>query len=322
MQSSRSSNKEILETENDKAMLSKGTIIFLMIASAIYFSISIVISLHDIFKINFEFLKLKHPEIFFDTIRDASKAQFGYSLLLISVVLFVFMCKNMVRKKYKIHVIAGMFGIIVALASMSVMTLLNNKISVYTYLISGFLCLYCMSVPTFVWCTRRLKNEKWEIFFITIIIGGTLSYLISGRAGMLINEIFKVNASYFPYAKPIAAILLLCPVVLIFSLGWLLFLLCKMFNSNQTESESFFNFAEVITCYIVMTICFSFISNPIKVLELVSSNFDFNNSSPCYFRKAYDGYIVLDPAHTKVLTYSKTNSEKYAVFECKLKESS
>jgi len=275
--------------------------------------------LHDILKINFEFLELKSPVLFFELVKEVGVHQFGFLCIIIFIFLVHSIYKATKNKKYKMHAFSGMLGLSLSFLSISLLCFFQKSSLFFLFIFSGFSCAYCVSVPIYMWCFNRFKEKGWEPVFITVVFGSIITYFLNGYSEIIINEVYTVDAKYFFYTKPIVMFLLLTPLISFSSLSAFCLILWKEFRSKKNNSKTFYNLNKMMACYVLISTSLVFMNNPIKILELTSSTFDFGSVSPCYFKDSYNGYIVLDPAHTKVLTYSKGNPSPYTVRECKLK---
>jgi len=298
--------------------ISRGMAVFIIFIAIIYIIPPSISFLHESLNLQFGFLELKHPELFFNFVKDIWIKQFGILCGFVVIFLAIEICKNIRGKKYKLHALAGMLGMSTSLLSISILTFFQESLLIGLFMTSGLLCVYCISVPTYMWCFDRFKEKKWEPIFITVVLGGVITYFLTGYSAIMINEIYTVNAKYFSYTVPVAIFLILAPFIVIVSSATLLYLLCKEFSTKEVNSDTFYNLNKMMSCYILMVISMAFGSYPVKVLELVSSKFDFDPKSPCHFENVYNGYIILDPAHTKVLTYSKGKASPYNVLACTL----
>lgn len=314
-----SKSKNDTEGSNKSLSISRGMACWVIFFAFVYIIPPSIVFLHESLNVKFNFLGLKHPDLFFEFFKTIGLRQFGVFLAIAAILLAFEIFKNIRAKKYKFHALAGMLGMLTSLLSMSLLAFFQESLLVWLFMISGLLCIYCISVPIYTWCFDRFKEKKWEPVFITVLLGGIITYFLTGYSAIMINEIYTVNARYFPYTVPVATFLLLTPFIAVISFIVLCYLLFKVYILNEIESDNFYTLNKMMACYILMVISMAFGSHPVMVLELVSSKFDFDPVSPCYFEKKYDGYIILDPAHTKVLTYSKDKSLPYSVLECSLK---
>ena len=313
-------NNGVEATSNKKyIIINKITAILILILGIIFIIPPTIGFLRNSLNIQFVFLELKLPELFFELVNKTGLRQFGVLCFIACIFLCVAIYKNIKKKKYKLHAFSGMLGLLLSLISILLIIFFEEPLLVFLFVIAGLLCSYCISVPIYAWCFNRFKEKKWEPLFIIAVLGSILTYFLTGFSAIVVNEIFTINAKYFSYTVPIVIFLLLTPIIAILSLCALCWLLWKEFRSTKVDSDTFYNLNKMMTCYILMSVSMAYSSNPMKLLEVTSSAFDFDPVSPCDFEDSYDGYIILDPAHTKVLTYSKGKPSPYTVRECKLK---
>ena len=275
---------------------------------------------HDVLGYNLTFGVFEPSPENFEIVNLVERTQFSVLTVLIAIVwarAFYIESKN---KTYKIHAKAGMVGVFFSLVSLSLISFLQWKLLVFIFGFSGFLCIYCTSVPMYSWVVKRFKQKQWESFFIATTLGGGTYYLLSGYAEIMLNELFTINASYFSYTLPIAKFLLVTPILALGSILTLFIVLRKENKTKDVTEQTFYNFNTMMVCFTLVVLCSALGSRSREALELVATKFDFDSKSPCSFEESYDGYIVLDPAHNKVLTYSKGSKTPYVVKGCALKK--
>ncbi|EOG7705007.1 hypothetical protein ACLINR_004546, partial [Vibrio parahaemolyticus] len=91
-------------------------------------------------------------------------------------------------------------------------------------------------------------------------------------------------------------------------------------NTQQSDGvRTFYNINKILACYVILVIAMASGSRASSVIELTSATFDFDPETQCKLDKKYDGYIILDPAHSKVLTYEKDAEKPYIVRDCRIK---
>ncbi|KOE76303.1 hypothetical protein ACS87_13575 [Vibrio parahaemolyticus] len=291
-----------------------------------------------------DILGWEFPSAILEKARYVEKMQFAYLAIFAAVVWIIAFVFSLIERKYNLHDTAGIIGVFASLASLSAMTFTEHKVLAISFAASGFLCVYCISVPLYTWFQSKLKQRAWETAFLGLVLGGSLSYILSGYSGIMINEIFKVNSDYFSFTKPIAMYLILTPYISVLSAVAIVCIVIvetrknkippqKENDSNekveqeqkqeleleQTDgTRSFYNINKILACYVILIISMASGSRASSVIELVSSTFDFDPKTHCKLDKEYDGYIVLDPAHSKVLTYDKGAEIPYVINNCKI----
>ncbi|EPY1003738.1 hypothetical protein ACW9N8_004503 [Vibrio parahaemolyticus] len=194
------------------------------------------------------------------------------------------------------------------------------------FAVSGFLCIYCVSVPIYFWFCSKLMDKAWETAFLTFTLGGVFSYILSGYSGIMLNEIFKVSSSHFSFTKPIAMYLILTPYISFLSFILIIYVVISETRKNKKGDESvhssgtrtFYGLNKILACYIILVVSMASGSRANTVIELVSSKFDFDSKTFCKLDKNYDGYMVLNPSYSKVLTYQKGADEPYVIYDCDL----
>ncbi|KOY43713.1 hypothetical protein ACX03_20400 [Vibrio parahaemolyticus] len=281
--------------------------------------------------------------------RDVEKYQFAYLGAFSAFAWLMAFLFGISEKDYRLHDLAGIIGVGASLASLSAMAFAEHKILAAAFAVSGFLCVYCISVPLYIWFQSKLKHKAWEVGFLTLVLGSTFSYILSGYSGILINEFFKVNSSYFSFTKPVAMFLILTPYISIFSFFFIMYVVwvetrknkscpddvnvnqentqqspddvnVNQENTQQSDGvRTFYNINKILACYVILVIAMASGSRASSVIELTSATFDFDPETQCKLDKKYDGYIILDPAHSKVLTYEKDAEKPYIVRDCRIK---
>lgn len=281
------------------------------------------------------FFGLSFPPSILELARDVEKYQFAYLGAFSAFAWLMAFLFGISEKDYRLHDLAGIIGVGASLASLSAMAFAEHKILAAAFAVSGFLCVYCISVPLYIWFQSKLKHKAWEVGFLTLVLGSTFSYILSGYSGILINEFFKVNSSYFSFTKPVAMFLILTPYISIFSFFFIMYVVwvetrknkscpeeVKVNQENTQQSDgvrTFYNINKILACYVILVIAMACGSRASSVIELTSATFDFDPETQCKLDKKYDGYIILDPAHSKVLTYEKDAEKPYIVRDCRIK---
>lgn len=281
------------------------------------------------------FFGLSFPPSILELARDVEKYQFAYLGAFSAFAWLMAFLFGISEKDYRLHDLAGIIGVGASLASLSAMAFAEHKILAAAFAVSGFLCVYCISVPLYIWFQSKLKHKAWEVGFLTLVLGSTFSYILSGYSGILINEFFKVNSSYFSFTKPVAMFLILTPYISIFSFFFIMYVVwvetrknkscpeeVKVNQENTQQSDgvrTFYNINKILACYVILVIAMASGSRASSVIELTSATFDFDPETQCKLDKKYDGYIILDPAHSKVLTYEKDAEKPYIVRDCRIK---
>jgi hypothetical protein len=301
-----------------------------------------------------------------DAIKSFEKWQFIVIIFIFALVWFVTFVLSIKENSYKLHDWAGIIGVFLSCISVALMGATQEFSFFVLLLTSGYLCVYCISVPIYFWFKNSLRDSAWEYAFLIVVVGSTFIYIIDGFASIMINEFFGFNSKYFSFTKPVAMFLILTPFVALFSFVGIL--LITLFETNQnTESSSttvddekkvvtlsetnkstevspsignnekevigdlslyskYFNFfyrvTSLMACYVLLIISLYLGNSSSSVLESVSAKFDFDPKASCILDIKYDGFIVLDSAYSKVLTYSKDKDyeNKYKVIICKLIE--
>lgn len=222
--------------------------------------------------------------------------------------------------KYKIHEIAGLIGIGLALLCLAGIPF--HPIFVYTFIVSGFLCLYSSFVQIMDSILPKFNNREWEPTLLFGAIFSIVLYFTNAFGSILLNEIFSIDASYFPktiiFAMLLVGSLFSLVATYIYIIYFSLSLIKKASNSNP--GVTFFQLTQFITAITLLIFSFSIVSSPSAFLERVATSFDFNSHYFCNFDKPVDGVITLDPAHTTVLTYRKKDEKKYNIERCILGE--
>jgi hypothetical protein len=167
---------EVKSESKKSIMISKTMAVFILIFSFIFIIPPTIGFLHESLKINFEFLNLKDPELFFELVKQMGTRQFGVLCLASLIILVIAIYKNIKNKKYKLHAFSGMLGLSLSLFSISIISFYQHPSLVFLFILSGFLCAYCISVPIYLWCFERFKNKQWEPIFITVVFGGVITY--------------------------------------------------------------------------------------------------------------------------------------------------
>lgn len=342
-------------------------------------------------------------------------------ILLILGWLYFSTCNR--RKKYNLHELAGIIGVPISFFSL-ILILYSNKpfihnLGLVLLTVSFFFSLYCISVPLYSWIDSKFKEGKWEKNFLSTITFGLIFYFSSGYANIRINEIFKIDSSYFEFTKPIAMLLCLSPIISIISFIGIIVIFFLEYNKNKCSSQktsynsdflngnitpqiyrysslkpngifdnqftskfikehkigkytcsskytcsiidveknefffqiknlnsqnqkninsikkinsftkgkwikevhnSFYNINAFTMLYSCLIISLTMTINTNRIIETFASTFDFNEKSQCIFKEGeYNGYIILDPAQSKVLTYKKIGENKkfsYTIHNC------
>ncbi|PSU95737.1 hypothetical protein [Photobacterium kishitanii] len=255
-----------------------------------------------------------------ETINKVTRYQAGALFVFIMLVwVYVFVhCKIL---KYGFHVIAGAISIIFALLAIAgVCFEIYSLLCLILLSLAGLLSIYCVSVPLVVFFQNKIRGS-WEYIIITIIFGSSLTFIISGYASVIVNEIFGINAKYLPYSTVLSMFIVLSPFLAIISFILLLviiFLKIDLFK-NEYGHNKFYLINAFVGCYILFIMSIGVGSHSSKSLERVASIFDFDSYHYCVFSEKVDGVIFLDSQYSKVLTYKKGRKPLYTVMVCNIK---
>lgn len=288
----------------------------IMLLAFAYLIAPLITFLHEAYGITFSFLDLQYPSAFFASVKYVERNQFAAFSLIIAFLWIGHIAINSNKQRFKLQPSAGALGVFTSLLSLLGLVLFKDSILVVLFGISGLICIYCISIPTSRWVYHCYKDKKWESIFLFVATAVVIYYFVSGYSAIKINEMYSIDAEYFSYTTPVVSFLLLTPYITLSAFVLLLIVLVKEFYFKSDSQSSFNNLNKMMTCYILMAISLALGSREAQVVELVSSNFDFSPTSPCFFNKHYDGYIMLDAAHTKVLIYSKDDTRPYRVRNC------
>ncbi len=223
--------------------------------------------------------------------------------------------------EYEFSHYAGIISIPLFCIGLGGLAIFQNIYFIYIFCISGFLSLYCYSVNALKWFKSKTTSFELDVFMLFTLMGGVGIYFLNGHASIIINEEFFINASYFPFSKLVAILLIAFPFFSFFSFFSFIFVVFKRWNRKTDGKEDFYDCHLLILSYVVLLMSFSLDNNRSDILEMVATKYDFDSRSLCLLdspeiEKSISGFIVLDPSHSKVLTYSEGRVPKYLVMPC------
>lgn len=237
--------------------------------------------------------------------------------LIWSIGLILYFKSEEQKKHFKIDHIAGLISVPLFALSIILMVFFKDYFSLSLFVLSGVLSVYVSFVELYRWFRFRTSEFAWESFVLVAVFGGIVLYLLSAYASIDINAEFKVNASYFPFTKPVAMFLVLAPYLPLLSMLAIVLLFMRR-KGKTSGQEDFYDFNFLISCYFVLVICTALEGYHSKILEIVATKFDFDSKTHCEIDiKNVGGVIVLDPAHTKALIYAPDLENKYTIEVCK-----
>ncbi|WP_462147144.1 hypothetical protein [Pseudoalteromonas gelatinilytica] len=288
-----------------------------------------VVSLINYLYINFDFTFgiNSHKFFYFTFISQRFTLAFG------ALFVFIYLIKyfiNFMKKKngldfeFNLHTISGIIGVLTFFITYSIILFsifdsLGARIACFIALfLSTFLCLYCSSVWCYIKLKSRLKEPMIGNFIFGFLFFGIVSYFVDGYSGLLINDIFSVNSKYFPFTKSLISLIIISPVLAFICLLTIIAVVFMIFRGKWSASAAFYKINIFISTYLLFSLSLYLMSSNVNLINMVSSNFDFDSKSPCEFIEEYSGFIVLDPAHTKVLVFNENELERYKVKACKV----
>lgn len=242
----------------------------------------------------------------------------GAIFLLWLIGLFLYFKSEKQKKYFKIDHVAGLISVPLFALSIILMAFFKNDFSLSLFVLSGVFSVYVSFVELYRRFRFRTSEFAWESFVLVAVFGGIVLYLLSGYASIDINAEFKVDASYFPFTKPVAMFLVLAPYLPLLSMLAIVLLFMRRNGKKTSGQEDFYDFNFLISCYFVLVICTALEGYHSKILEIVATKFDFDSKTHCEIDiKNVGGVIVLDPAHTKALIYAPDLENKYTIEVCK-----
>lgn len=263
-----------------------------------------------------------------ESLLNIEKWQFGATALLFAVWWLIAFGLYSKGKSYYLNDLAGILGVAVAMLSLSGMAFWPHKVLVLFFMVSGFLCIYCVSVPVYKWFFRTLKQKEFELALLSASIVALALYVLDGYASIWLNQIFGVSAQYFSFTKPIAMLLILTPWLALISFVLIIVLTIYYSIGNKSQfskiaiykskaqkgnsrifrvclrkdnGHNFYSVNKIMACYVILILSMAFGSRATETAVLVASKFDFDAKTPCKESHAANGGIVLDPALNHVL---------------------
>lgn len=301
----------------------KSISVFLMSICIVYFILALVNYIH--FELGFT-LGISYAS-FFEWTLKAQTLILGvgsFLLLLFLSIYFLMIMEKYERNKinFNAHTISGILGVFIFFITVGLLLtshFFGFNIYIYCFwllFLSALFCLYCSCAWFYIKISPKFKEPMIGNFISSILILGVLSYFINGFSSMIVNDIFTVNSKYFPFTQTLVSIMIASPILALTSLIIIILVIVIMFRSDWSKSDYFFNINVLISAYLTLSASLLLMTFSDNLINWVSTNFDFDSRSPCEFTEEYNGYIVLDPGHTKVLVYDQKGIRQYKIKTC------